>query len=99
MPKAAGISYSFTEDGYFEMAKVQYESNSMCDPTYTGLKPECFEAKLIWQHGTYKSDAHTIDMYPYKGDGAVQTINNCKDKNEKVQMQVYSEYVSLLTQI
>ncbi|KAI3617797.1 hypothetical protein CBS9595_003706 [Malassezia furfur] len=83
VPAAAGISYSFTNDGHFEMAKLAYSSNAE--------KPDCFEAQLIWQHGTYVSNTSTITMNPYKGDGAVQTVSPCNPEATRVQMSVYSE--------
>ena len=91
-PRSGGISYSFTDDGFFEVAKFQYDSNSkLIISDIIGEKPNCFVAKLIWQHGTYQSNATTITMNPYKGDGAVQTLSPCQSKGKQVQMSVYAE--------
>ena len=95
VPQAAGISYSFTNDGHFEMAKLSYTSNGTCVCVLIAAeKPGCFEVQLIWQHGTYESNTSTITMNPYKGDGAVQTVNPCNPDATRVQMSVYSEYVA-----
>ncbi|WFD00286.1 amino-acid N-acetyltransferase [Malassezia yamatoensis] len=91
-PRSGGISYSFTDDGFFEVAKFQYNSN--CKAIFSdnlAEKPGCFTAQLIWQHGTYVSNQSTITMNPYKGDGAVQTLNPCQSKDKQVQMSVYAD--------
>ena len=89
VPPVAGLSYSFTEDGYFEMARVKYNSSSE--------KPQCFKASLMWQHGTYEKHNDTsFTMHPYKGDGAVQIIDPCADGDKQVMMYVLALYVHLL---
>ncbi|WFD28637.1 hypothetical protein MNAN1_003650 [Malassezia nana] len=81
VPKNAGYSYSFTEDGFFETAQFFYQSN----PT----DPHCFNATLLWQHGTYNVSGHTLTMNPYKGDGAVQSMGQCLDP--PVRLDYYSQ--------
>ena len=91
-PTSGGSSYSFTEDGFFEVAKFQYNSNcKLIDPDDSAEHPNCFTAQLIWQHGTYVSNESSITMNPYKGDGAVQTLSPCQSKDKQVQMSVYAE--------
>lgn len=86
VPPVAGVSYSFTPDGYFEMARVKYNSSSE--------KPQCFKASLMWQHGTYEVHNKTsFTMHPYKGDGAVQIIDPCADGEKQVMMYVLALYV------
>lgn len=44
VPPAAGISFSFTDDMYFEMAKVEYDSN--CTSTLSpSRRPSLFHCK------------------------------------------------------
>lgn len=81
IPPTAGYSYSFTKDGFFEMAQFTYNTN----PSHV----DCFTASLVWQHGTYKYDGTNIKMSPYKGDGAIQTMGKCLDP--QVQMDYYAE--------
>ena len=81
VPPTAGYSYSFTKDGHFEMAQFTYKTNSK--------DVHCFNASLVWQHGTYKYDGTNIYMSPYKGDGAIQTMGECLDP--QVQLDYYAE--------
>ena len=81
VPKTSGYSYSFTRDGFFEMAQFTYNSS--------GRQPECFTASLKWQHGTYTLEGSNIHMKPYEGDGAIQVMGKCEDP--QVKMDYYSE--------
>lgn len=70
VPPAGGISYSFTDDGFWEQSKYIFEN----DPTHN----RCINATLLWQHGTY--EAHTngsLMLTPYPSDGHVLLINTC----------------------
>ncbi|KAN0061718.1 Reversal of tor2 lethality [Thecaphora frezii] len=70
LPSNAGISYSFTEDGFFETSKYRFESNAKTN--------RCFKATLIWQHGTYKMHPNgSITLHPFGPDGYVQVIDPC----------------------
>ncbi|CAK9785992.1 putative cell wall organization and biogenesis-related protein [Cutaneotrichosporon oleaginosum] len=68
-PVNTGISYSFTDDGYFEEAQYQFDSN--------GAKPECIAAKLIFQHGKYEFQGDSIVLHPFESDGRIQVQNAC----------------------
>ena len=72
IPETPGISYSFTEDGYFETAKYKYESNPQ--------RLDCFKISLTWQHGRYHIDPKngSIIMVPFGPDGYVQTMGRCE---------------------
>ncbi|WFD32549.1 amino-acid N-acetyltransferase [Malassezia sp. CBS 17886] len=82
VPPTAGISYSFTDDGYFEEAIFKYGSNA--------VKPECFNVTLVWQHGTYNATPDgKLHLNAYQKDGYVETMSNCTDP--KIVMAPYSE--------
>ncbi|BEI80298.1 hypothetical protein CcaverHIS002_0108270 [Cutaneotrichosporon cavernicola] len=68
-PNNTGISYSFTDDGFFEEAQYQFDSN--------GARPECIAAKLIFQHGTYELKGDSIVLHPFESDGRIQVQNAC----------------------
>jgi hypothetical protein len=68
-PVNTGISYSFTDDGYFEEAQYQFDAN--------GARPECIAAKLIFQHGTYEFKGDSIVLHPFEADGRIQVQNAC----------------------
>ncbi|CAO1636361.1 unnamed protein product [Sympodiomycopsis kandeliae] len=78
-PKAAGQSYSFTDDGHWEQALYIYETNPS--------KPSCVSAQLIWQHGTYvlHSSNNSLTLTPFKGDGRQQISDRCASESNKIQ--------------
>lgn len=69
-PENTGISYSFTNDGFFEEAQYRYTSNAS--------NPACIQASVIWQHGTYNlNDNGSITLYPFGPDGRIQVQDPC----------------------
>jgi hypothetical protein len=77
-PPVAGMSYSFTGNGDFEMVEFRFESN----PT----KPMCPGAKLLFQHGKYELRPDgVIILNPYPEDGLVQTQSPCAAKSSTIQ--------------
>ncbi|KAJ1024758.1 hypothetical protein NDA16_002798 [Ustilago loliicola] len=86
-PTAAGQSYSFTDDGYWEQALYLYNTNP--------AKPNCVSAQLIWQHGTYTLNSNnTLTLTPYKGDGRQQISNRCAKRSNYVQSYDQREYMT-----
>ncbi|KZT12271.1 uncharacterized protein LAESUDRAFT_720223 [Laetiporus sulphureus 93-53] len=68
-PNTTGISYSFTEDGYYEIARYRYNSN--------GSQPSCITGVMNWVHGTYDLLSNgSIVTYPF-GDGYQQIQDGC----------------------
>ncbi|ODO05407.1 hypothetical protein L198_02100 [Cryptococcus wingfieldii CBS 7118] len=69
-PNNSGISYSFTNDGYFEELVYQYNSNSS--------NPACIQAYIYWQHGTYELNNNgSMTLYPFSSDGRIQVQDPC----------------------
>lgn len=80
-PSLPGISYSFTEDGYFEEANYQVKANPK--------DPGCPVASLIYQHGTYRLlDNGTLVLSPFAVDGRQLLSDPCNDKG----VSTYSRY-------
>ena len=80
-PSLPGISYSFTEDGYFEEATYQVKGNPK--------DPSCPVAAVIFQHGTYNiSDNGTLVLTPIRVDGRQLLSEPCVDKG----VSTYSRY-------
>ncbi|CCC70012.1 hypothetical protein NCAS_0D04310 [Naumovozyma castellii] len=80
-PSLPGLSYSFTEDGWFEEATYQVAGNPK-DPT-------CPEASLIFQHGTYEILSNgTLILTPIAVDGRQLYSNPCDDKG----VSTYTRY-------
>ncbi|WVN84947.1 uncharacterized protein L203_100084 [Cryptococcus depauperatus CBS 7841] len=69
-PKSSGISYSFTNNGFFEEVRYQYNSNA--------TNPSCIQAYISWQHGTYSlNDNGSISLFPFSSDGRIQVQDPC----------------------
>lgn len=80
-PALPGISYSFTEDGYWEEAIYQVSPNAR--------NHSCPTAVLIFQHGTYtKADNGTLTLTPFKVDGRQLLSEPCSDGG----VSIYSRY-------
>ncbi|KIW63853.1 hypothetical protein PV04_08825 [Phialophora macrospora] len=73
-PDLAGISYSFTADGFFEEAYYR----SIPNPT----TPQCPSSIMQWQHGTYVISADgSITLTPFGVDGRQLTSAPCSYDN------------------
>jgi hypothetical protein len=69
-PKTTGISYSFSEDGYFEEAQYRFQSNA--------TDPRCVSGIVRFQHGKYQLlNNGSIVMEPIPEDGRIQIQAKC----------------------
>lgn len=69
-PATTGISYSFTETGFFEEAQYRFTANAS--------NPRCITAFILWQHGTYKlADDGSMTLHPFSADGRIQVQDPC----------------------
>ncbi|EJC98387.1 uncharacterized protein FOMMEDRAFT_23647 [Fomitiporia mediterranea MF3/22] len=60
-PDVSGISYSFTDDGFYEVARYRFTAN--------GTQPSCPKSAMNWAHGTYQLlDNGSMTFTPF-GDG------------------------------
>jgi len=67
-PKTAGVSYSFSDDGFYEIAGYRFLAN--------GTMPNCITGVLQWVHGNYTLFNGTINMVPFP-DGFQQIQDPC----------------------
>ncbi|KAG2068187.1 hypothetical protein BDR04DRAFT_1103707 [Suillus decipiens] len=68
-PSTTGMSYSFTDDGYYEVARYRMTSN--------GSVPTCITGVMNWVHGTYVLVSNgSIVLTPF-GDGYQQIQDPC----------------------
>ncbi|KAF8877160.1 chaperone for protein-folding within the ER, fungal-domain-containing protein [Gymnopilus junonius] len=83
-PKTTGISYSFTEDGFYEISRYRFNSN--------GSEPTCITGVIVWVHGTYTLNANgSISMTPL-GDGFQQVQDPCAAVSNFIQLYNQTEY-------
>jgi hypothetical protein len=69
-PALPGISYSFTEDGYWEEAIYQVSANPQ--------QPNCPSAVLIFQHGKYEVLSNgSLVLTPFEVDGRELVSDPC----------------------
>jgi hypothetical protein len=79
-PALPGISYSFTDDGYWEEAIYQVSANPQNHSCPTGA--------LTFQHGTYEVLSNgSLVLTPFSVDGRQLVSQPCKDK-----FSTYSRY-------
>jgi hypothetical protein len=68
-PNTTGISYSFTSDGFYEIARYRFVSN--------GSEPNCITGVMNWVHGTFEFQPNgSLTMDPF-GDGYQQIQDPC----------------------
>jgi len=68
-PLTTGISYSFTNDGFYEISRYRFSSN--------GSQPSCITGVLNWVHGTYILNSNgSLSTTPF-GDGFQQIQDPC----------------------
>jgi len=77
-PSHTGISFSYTEDGHFEEAFYTLTVNA--------TQPNCIQAALQWQHGTYQALANNSILYfPIASDGRQRVLNTCSPTSDVTQ--------------
>jgi len=83
-PKTTGISYSFTDDGFYEIARYRFNGN--------GSEPTCITGVIGWVHGTYTLNSNgSISMVPL-GDGFQQVQDPCAAVSNFVEAYNLTEY-------
>ncbi|KAM6494254.1 Chaperone for protein-folding within the ER, fungal domain containing protein [Amanita muscaria] len=69
-PPTTGISFSFTDDFFYEIARYRFNSN--------GSEPTCITGVMNWVHGTYILQPNgSITMTPTGSDGYQQIQDPC----------------------
>ncbi|KAJ6526918.1 chaperone for protein-folding within the ER, fungal-domain-containing protein [Mycena vulgaris] len=76
-PKATGVGYSFSDDGWYELARYRFVAN--------GSHPDCIIGTVIWAHGTYELLANGSIVLTPLGDGYQQVQSPCTDNSNFVQ--------------
>ncbi|KKZ64284.1 protein ROT1 [[Emmonsia] crescens] len=73
-PSHTGISYSFTDDGFYEEAYFR----AVSDPT----RPDCAKGIMQFQHGRYKLELNgSLVLTPFSSDGRQLVSDPCAGEN------------------
>ncbi|CAE6490120.1 unnamed protein product [Rhizoctonia solani] len=85
-PSTAGISYSFTNDGFWEQALYRFEGNASM--------PNCIKGIVIFQHGTYELNTNgSITLTPFGKDGRIQVQDPCAAVSNVITLYNQTEYM------
>ncbi|KAF8817082.1 hypothetical protein BYT27DRAFT_7075475 [Phlegmacium glaucopus] len=83
-PATTGISYSFTDDGFYEISRYRFNSN--------GSEPTCITGVMAWVHGTYTLNPNgSITTIPF-GDGYQQIQDPCAATSNFIETYNLTEY-------
>ncbi|KAI5896208.1 uncharacterized protein SCHCODRAFT_02614207 [Schizophyllum commune H4-8] len=88
-PDVTGVSYSFSEDMYYEVARYRFNSNAS--------QPNCITGVMSWVHGQYSLETNgTIVLTPL-GDGYQQVQDPCAAESNFVENFNYTELITRWT--
>ncbi|KLJ05718.1 hypothetical protein EMPG_10808 [Blastomyces silverae] len=92
-PSHTGISYSFSDDGFYEEAYFR----AVSDPT----TPECSKGIMQFQHGTYRVERNgSLMLTPFSSDGRQLISNPCASKSAEyyryIQPELFQRYEVIL---
>ncbi|KAF4577532.1 Reversal of tor2 lethality [Pleurotus pulmonarius] len=89
-PKNTGVSYSFTDDNHYEIARYRFKGN--------GSEPNCITGIMQWVHGTYEQAANgSLVMTPF-GDGYQQIQDPCAAQSNFIESYNFTEVISIVRQ-
>lgn len=82
-PRNTGVSYSFSQDGFYEIARYRFNGN--------GSEPTCITGIIGWVHGTYTLHSNgSIVMVPF-GDGFQQIQDPCAPVSNFIETYNFTE--------
>ncbi|OJD23187.1 hypothetical protein ACJ73_05458, partial [Blastomyces percursus] len=92
-PSHTGISYSFSDDGFYEEAYFR----AVSDPT----TPECSKGVMQFQHGTYKVERNgSLILTPFSSDGRQLISSPCAGRSAQyyrhIQEEMFERYEVLI---
>ncbi|KAF8194215.1 chaperone for protein-folding within the ER, fungal-domain-containing protein [Pholiota molesta] len=83
-PANTGVSYSFSQDGFYEISRYRFNSN--------GSDPTCITGVIGWVHGSYTLNPNgSISMIPM-GDGFQQIQDPCAAISNFIEVYNQTEY-------
>ncbi|KAH9932814.1 chaperone for protein-folding within the ER, fungal-domain-containing protein [Epithele typhae] len=86
-PNVTGVSFAFSEDGWYETARYRFVSN--------GSSPNCITGVVLWHHGSYTfNDNGSITLNPL-ADGFQQVQDPCAAESNFIQQYNTTEIYQL----
>jgi len=83
-PKTTGVSYSFSNDGYYEIARYRFNSN--------GSEPTCITGVIGWVHGSYTINPNGSITMAALADGFQQVQDPCAAQSNFIEPYTQTEY-------
>ncbi|KAJ7677333.1 chaperone for protein-folding within the ER, fungal-domain-containing protein [Mycena rosella] len=82
-PNTTGVGYSFSDDGWYELARYRFASNAS--------EPNCIIGTVIWAHGHYALLGNGSIVLTPVGDGYQQVQAPCAATSNFVQNYNFTE--------
>ncbi|KAF7349126.1 Proteasome subunit [Mycena venus] len=82
-PKTTGVGYSFSDDGWYEIARYRFASNAS--------EPNCIIGTVVWVHGHYELLGNGSIILTPAGDGYQQVQAPCAATSNFIQNYNYTE--------
>ncbi|KAH6912720.1 ROT1 protein [Coprinopsis sp. MPI-PUGE-AT-0042] len=86
-PRNTGVSYSFSQDGFYEIARYRFNGN--------GSEPTCITGVIAWVHGKYTLHSNgSIEMVPFP-DGFQQIQDPCAPVSNFIETYNFTELYTM----
>ncbi|KAJ7650597.1 chaperone for protein-folding within the ER, fungal-domain-containing protein [Roridomyces roridus] len=82
-PNTTGVGYSFSDDGWYEIARYRFASNA--------TDPNCIIGTVVWAHGHYDLVANGSIILTPVGDGYQQVQAACAATSNFIQNYNFTE--------
>ncbi|KAJ7086020.1 chaperone for protein-folding within the ER, fungal-domain-containing protein [Mycena belliarum] len=82
-PNTTGVGYSFSDDGWYELARYRFTSNAS--------EPNCIIGTVIWAHGHYELLGNGSMVLTPVGDGYQQVQAPCAGTSNFIQNYNFTE--------
>ncbi|KAJ7284709.1 chaperone for protein-folding within the ER, fungal-domain-containing protein [Mycena rebaudengoi] len=85
-PTTAGVGYSFSADGWYELARYRFASNAS--------DPNCISGTVLWAHGHYTLVSNGSIVLTPVGDGYQQVQAQCRGTSTWIQNYNFTELMT-----
>ncbi|KAJ6549190.1 chaperone for protein-folding within the ER, fungal-domain-containing protein, partial [Mycena sp. CBHHK59/15] len=85
-PNTTGVGYSFSDDGWYEVARYRFASNAS--------EPNCIIGTVVWAHGHYNLLGNGSIILTPIGDGYQQVQAPCAATSNFIQNYNFTELMT-----